>query len=160
VCESAVQCIEVYDRGDDAQQLDVVAIGQTGGDGLLVPRLRQPARVGGDAVCGVDRGSGQRADVRVLALHRVRRQGCLALAAEAAVARRPHFGSDGNALASRPPVARRGQTFPGAAMRGAQRIGDRQLEAGVTERLHEAVNFRREHRCCQLAGRSGGPGAG
>jgi hypothetical protein len=30
---SAVQCIEVDDRGDDAQQLDVVAVGQTGGDG-------------------------------------------------------------------------------------------------------------------------------
>ena len=75
----------------------------------------------------------------VLALDGVRRQGVLALPAQAAVPGAPGLVRDGDALGARQPGSGRCDVLPGAAM-GSRQIGADGIGAvGVRERIHAVL---------------------
>ena len=115
-------------RDDGAHQLDVLPVGQSSGEGPLVPRAGQPARVVHDAVDRVDGGSGQHVGVAggdiVLARKGMGREGLPEAAAVGAAGGMPRLARDGDALRPAPVRTGAGEAMPVTVLGRPQILAD------------------------------------
>ena len=131
--ETAVQLVDGEDAGNHSDELDVGGVLQARLEQAVEPGAVEAGGVGHDVVHGFDGGGGQRAVAVVLPLDGGGREGVLARMAEGAVLGGADGGGDPDSLRAGPPLARCGESLPGAAMRGRDALGDGVGRGGVIE---------------------------
>lgn len=117
--------VDRRDVGDDADDLDVLGIGDAAVQHSPVPGMREPAGIGDDGVDHLDPVARQLAATVMPPLDRVGRQRRFAPRAQRTARRLPGLGRDLDAGRAVEPCARARQPVPGTRMRGGEIGADR-----------------------------------